>query len=176
MINIVSSFLVSFKLKCIPYQAYRLVILLLIIYLLPGRLSAQQAFPLQYDQQHFTDENGLPQNSVKSIIQDKDGFIWLTTEDGLVRYDGQRFFTFDNSVVPIRSNRMGSFYPANNVQDKYSNAFFALSDAADYLEIKDGIVLSNGSSFDKFLAAMPFSNEYREHKAVIWQSLPYSRF
>ena len=75
MINIVSSFLASFKLKCIPCRGYCLVILLLMIWLLPGELAPQQSLPPLYNQQHFTDENGLPQNSIKSIIQDKDGFI-----------------------------------------------------------------------------------------------------
>src|SRR2546421_5383645 len=40
-------------------------------------------------------EHGLPQNSVYSILQTKDGYLWLTTLDGLVRYDGVRFTVFD---------------------------------------------------------------------------------
>lgn len=34
--------------------------------------------------------NGLPQGSVTSLIQDRRGFIWLATRDGLCRYDGVR--------------------------------------------------------------------------------------
>jgi signal transduction histidine kinase len=49
-----------------------------------------------YDVVHFTDENGLPQNSVKSIVSDSRGNIWLATERGLVRFDGNRFLNFDN--------------------------------------------------------------------------------
>ncbi|HWV28731.1 MAG TPA: hypothetical protein VN038_03715, partial [Dyadobacter sp.] len=47
----------------------------------PAYVSAQQA-PEGYWLQRFTDENGLPQNSVKAIAQDCNGFIWLTTEAG----------------------------------------------------------------------------------------------
>ncbi|MEM6298484.1 MAG: two-component regulator propeller domain-containing protein, partial [Bacteroidota bacterium] len=40
--------------------------------------------------------DGLSQNSVHSIVQDKHGFIWIGTEDGLNRYDGTRFKVYKN--------------------------------------------------------------------------------
>ena len=39
-------------------------------------------------------QNGLSNNKVKCILQDKRGFIWIGTEDGLNRYDGQHFVQF----------------------------------------------------------------------------------
>jgi signal transduction histidine kinase/CheY-like chemotaxis protein/ligand-binding sensor domain-containing protein len=46
------------------------------------------------NQQHFTVEDGLPQNFISGIFQDDDGFIWIATMDGLCRYDGRVFKTF----------------------------------------------------------------------------------
>ena len=46
----------------------------------------------------WTTENGLPQNSVRDIVQTRDGYLWLATEGGLVRFDGARFVVFDRSV------------------------------------------------------------------------------
>src|ERR1044072_9509453 len=40
--------------------------------------------------------NGLSHNKVNCILQDKRGFIWIGTEDGLNRYDGQYFTLFRN--------------------------------------------------------------------------------
>ena len=40
--------------------------------------------------EHLTTEDGLSHNYVQSIYQDKDGFIWLGSDNGLNRYDGQR--------------------------------------------------------------------------------------
>ena len=40
--------------------------------------------------------DGLPDNHVKSIIQDSSGFIWLGTQNGLARYDGYEFKIFKN--------------------------------------------------------------------------------
>ncbi len=53
--------------------------------------SAQQ--PLFTNQQHFGVDEGLPQSYISGITQDKDGFLWLATLDGLCRYDGRGFKT-----------------------------------------------------------------------------------
>uniref|UniRef100_A0A183CSH1 HTH luxR-type domain-containing protein n=1 Tax=Globodera pallida TaxID=36090 RepID=A0A183CSH1_GLOPA len=76
-----------------------------------GVTNGQQQLPAGYWVQHFTDENGLPQNSVKAILRDGNGFIWLTTEAGVVRFDGHSFLTFDRSDLPISSNRIGGINP-----------------------------------------------------------------
>ncbi|RMZ58243.1 hypothetical protein D1632_11470 [Chryseobacterium nematophagum] len=41
-------------------------------------------------------DNGLPQNSVKDIIKDKYGFLWLSTENGIVKYDGNKFEVYND--------------------------------------------------------------------------------
>jgi len=41
--------------------------------------------------------DGLPQNSVSSMAQTPDGYLWLATYDGLVRFDGVRFTVFDTT-------------------------------------------------------------------------------
>lgn len=46
-------------------------------------------------------ENGLSQNSVYSIHQDKRGFMWFGTADGLSRYDGERLTTFRIKGPPL---------------------------------------------------------------------------
>lgn len=76
---------------------------------------AQQAQSQQntvpgYDVRHFTDENGLPQNSVKSIVRDARGNIWLATERGLVRFDGNRFVNFDNLGNSFAARSISGFH------------------------------------------------------------------
>ena len=46
-----------------------------------------------------TVENGLPQNSIKALAQTRDGYLWLGTLKGLVRFDGVRFKVFDHSTT-----------------------------------------------------------------------------
>lgn len=55
----------------------------------------------------WTTDQGLPQNSVYSILQTKDGYIWFTTLDGLVKFDGIKFQVFNRSNSPgLTTNRL----------------------------------------------------------------------
>ena len=44
--------------------------------------------------EHITVDDGLPENSVRAIVQDRAGFLWFGTQNGLVRYDGQQMQVF----------------------------------------------------------------------------------
>lgn len=37
---------------------------------------------------HITRDNGLPSNFIYNALQDKQGYVWIATDNGLVRYDG----------------------------------------------------------------------------------------
>lgn len=65
--------------------------------------------------------NGLSQGMVRSIIQDKDGFIWFATKDGLNKYDGYRMVVYrnnpndslslpDNYVTQLLEDSCGNFW------------------------------------------------------------------
>jgi signal transduction histidine kinase/ligand-binding sensor domain-containing protein len=53
-----------------------------------------------YGRQGWVMENGLPQNTVQALVQTKSGFVWLGTEVGLIRFDGNSFETFDKNSTP----------------------------------------------------------------------------
>src|ERR1044072_3968778 len=76
-----------------------------LIWLSPATAVAQYRFD------SWTTDNGLPQNSVRSIIQTRDGYLWLTTFDGLVSFDGVRFKVFDKSNTKgLSTNRFTALY------------------------------------------------------------------
>jgi len=52
-------------------------------------LSVAKADPRIFSFRHYTVDNGLSSNIVRSILQDKRGFIWIGTEEGLNCFDGQ---------------------------------------------------------------------------------------
>ena len=56
----------------------------------------------------------MPQNSVRSLAADAEGFVWIATENGLARFDGQRFNVFDKSFVGTTSNRFYMLSPSMN--------------------------------------------------------------
>ncbi|MDQ4121921.1 MAG: hypothetical protein M3209_10800 [Acidobacteriota bacterium] len=68
----------------------------------------------QYRVDYWTADDGLPQNSVFSIVQTRDGYLWFTTFDGLVRFEGVRFTIFDRGNTPvITSNRFTHLFEAD---------------------------------------------------------------
>lgn len=68
------------------------------------RLEAQQIIPRPIPMQE-----ALPSNEVWSINQDKEGYIWLSTNDGLARYDGNEFTIIRND------SRNPDFLPSNDI-------------------------------------------------------------
>jgi ligand-binding sensor domain-containing protein len=72
----------------------------------------------QYAADHWRTADGLPQASVLAIAQTTDGYIWLATAEGLVRFDGVRFAVFDttnsaltdNSISNLLAGRDGSLW------------------------------------------------------------------
>jgi signal transduction histidine kinase/ligand-binding sensor domain-containing protein/DNA-binding response OmpR family regulator len=71
-------------------------------------ISYAQADRLKF--RHLTVDNGLPQNSVLSIVKDKYGFMWFATWGGAVRYDGYRLQVFraaENDTLALPDNRIG---------------------------------------------------------------------
>ena len=68
-----------------------------------------------YLQTVWTTENGLPQNSVNAIVQSRDGWLWLGTYGGLIRFDGVKFTTFNSGNTPgLKSNRILSLCEDSN--------------------------------------------------------------
>jgi len=64
-------------------------------------LALEPSTPLaNYGRQSWGMENGLPQNTVQALVQTRDGFVWLGTEVGLVRFDGNGFAVFDKNSTP----------------------------------------------------------------------------
>ncbi|AZA88705.1 hypothetical protein EG349_18970 [Chryseobacterium shandongense] len=68
------------------------------------RISAQQEN--YYEKWYNADETKLPQNTIKSIVKDKYGFIWLSTENGIVRFDGKNFLTYDIHLPSVENRPM----------------------------------------------------------------------
>ena len=67
----------------------------------------------QYSFTQYSTANGLVSNHVNAVGQDKKGFIWLATTNGLQRFDGREFITFKhnrNNPYSIPSNNLASMY------------------------------------------------------------------
>src|SRR5579864_6480205 len=80
-----------------------------------GCLCSSGAFALdpaksltQYTRTVWTQEDGLPQDTIRTIVQTADGYLWLGTDEGLARFDGYEFTVFNKDHGDLPSNSITS--------------------------------------------------------------------
>jgi signal transduction histidine kinase/ligand-binding sensor domain-containing protein len=92
-----------------------------------GLRALEPTTPLaNLNRQSWAMENGLPQNTVQALAQTADGYLWLGTEVGLVRFDGTGFVLFDEHSKPA--------LPGSDVQ-----CLLAAKDGALWVGTSDGL-------------------------------------
>jgi signal transduction histidine kinase/ligand-binding sensor domain-containing protein len=82
-------------------------------------------------------EDGLPDNEAISVLQGSDGYLWIGTQHGLVRFDGNRFTVFNQMNTPGLSSDLVVFL----YEDHQTNLWVGTQSAGLQM-IKDGVVQS----------------------------------
>ncbi|MCK4763638.1 MAG: helix-turn-helix domain-containing protein [Candidatus Aminicenantes bacterium] len=69
----------------------------------------------KYSNRIWTRKGGLPQDTVYAVTQDQNGYIWIGTDDGLVRFDGINFKIFNKrSTRAIRNNSITALFTSRD--------------------------------------------------------------
>jgi ligand-binding sensor domain-containing protein len=91
--------------------------LISIVYFLLFILSFNLVKGQSYYYKNYTADNGLPSSEVFHVIQDKKGFIWIATNQGVSRFDGYEFTNFDtqsglprNTILEIFEDEIGRIW------------------------------------------------------------------
>ncbi len=92
-------------------------------------------------------EDGLPQISVLALAQDTDGFLWLGTEDGLVRFDGIEMKVFDRDNTP-------------ELRSQYINELLAPPDGGLWIGTEEGLVRLKDGRFEAFDQSDGLRNDF----------------
>jgi ligand-binding sensor domain-containing protein len=108
------------KLNLIPTQGLiNKAVLFRCLFLLTGLLTGSTALCDAQSTfiQHYTTKDGLPSNNCYSIFQDTKQFLWIATNAGVSRFDGQRFENFtiddglpDNQILQIKEDHKGRIW------------------------------------------------------------------
>jgi signal transduction histidine kinase/ligand-binding sensor domain-containing protein len=78
-------------------------------------------------------EQGLPQNKATTVVQTRDGYLWVGTYNGLARFDGVRFTDFDENNTPeLRNSRINSLYETPD------GTLWIGTESGDVTQYKDG--------------------------------------
>ena len=136
--------------------------LLLFLALLPLMLQGQH-----YVARHYSVEDGLVQNTVMAILQDKQGYMWFGTWDGLSKFDGMEFTSYKSQ--PGDGSGM------------YNNRIMALwQDANDYICVENYdeqvfrlegdkfVHIGNSSCVPKSVRAQ--DSMYIDQHGIIWMA------
>jgi signal transduction histidine kinase len=154
--------------------------LIVIILLLSVRPALTQPVSVNgYAVQHFTDENGLPQNSINDLLFDENGYLWLASQVGLVRYDGSSFQLYypgdkpamESNILWLGKNNKGSVYFQTIDHQLYcyqgnnGRRLWPLNTPSS----RSALLLDTQKrlfDFSTFLSSAPTSGETRERQAI----------
>jgi len=100
--------------------------------LLPIAIQAQNPETGPFQSTNWTMEDGLPQSSVNDILQGADGYLWLATFGGLVRFDGASFTTYNR----FNTRGMTSDRILNLAQDSKGNLWLTTENG--FLRFRNG--------------------------------------
>ena len=100
-----------------------------------------RAYPRQspnyFHHQVWSTEDGLPQASVHALLQSHEGYLWIATEEGAARFDGQSFRVLNHATVPaFATSDMSSL-----AEDQSGDIWFGTS---------DGLVRKHGEDYRRF--------------------------
>ena len=118
-------------------------------------------YPLQhYGYQSWQTDDGLPQNTVHTVLQTRDGYLWFATEAGLVRFDGVQFTVFDRKNTP----QLGSDLIYGLFEDR---------DSALWISTAGGLTRFENGVFKVFttsegLPANSVWSVYQGHDGSLW--------
>ncbi|MCB9079252.1 MAG: response regulator [Anaerolineaceae bacterium] len=91
------------------------IILATITYAQESRSASPSGLEPTFRFSHLTIDDGLAQNSITAILQDRQGFMWIGTENGLSRFDGYTFVTYRHDPDNPHSLR------SNNIRDIFED-------------------------------------------------------
>jgi ligand-binding sensor domain-containing protein/signal transduction histidine kinase len=106
-------------------------------------------------------EEGLPQSSVISVIQTRDGYLWLGTLNGLVRFDGIHFTVFDENNTPgLTSDRIVFLF-----EDSRTNLWVG-TDAGGVALLKDGEIENFEIGSSGYAGRLLYA--YEDSRGIVW--------
>jgi signal transduction histidine kinase/ligand-binding sensor domain-containing protein/CheY-like chemotaxis protein len=113
----------------------------------------------QYHLESWQTRDGLPTNGIRALAQDADGFLWLGTEAGLVRFDGVEFRTFDrNSTPALKATDVTALFV-----DKANRLWIGTDDGA-VLRRRDGVF----EEFSQVRLSGEIKAFYQDRNGAIW--------
>lgn len=98
-------------------RAWPVILAGLMLMLMPGRLPAQTS--RWYTVEYVTNRQGLSESCISAMCQDRTGYLWIATADGLNKYDGYQFKVYRHDPQDPRS--ISGSYVLSVMEDRAGN-------------------------------------------------------
>jgi ligand-binding sensor domain-containing protein/signal transduction histidine kinase len=134
---------------------------LLLSVLLPVALALDPHRSLDhYGHQVWRTDSGLPQNTVHAVLQTHDGYLWLGTDGGLVRFDGMDLVTFDAENTPE--------FKSDTIYDLLEDESGSL-----WISTAAGLLRFRGGAFEAYTTTQGLPGDtvwfsYEDHRHRLW--------
>lgn len=118
------------------FRLLRVLVLLLFTQLASGQKISYNKYTHFIN---FDEKSGLSHQEVHDIIQDKKGFIWFATENGLSRFDGYSFVNFVSD--PNNTNSLPGNTVTSLALDKSENLWVGTTEGLAKIDLNSGIII-----------------------------------
>ncbi|HXB75591.1 MAG TPA: two-component regulator propeller domain-containing protein [Candidatus Acidoferrales bacterium] len=113
----------------------------------------------QYSHRLWTQQDGLPQDTIRAIAQTTDGYLWLGTDEGLARFDGYEFVSFSKANGDL---------PGNSI-----TALAATADGSLWIGTSNGLAQYRDHRFHTFTVKQGLPDNaitalYSDHAGTLW--------
>ncbi|MEY2924759.1 MAG: hypothetical protein RLZZ337_1307, partial [Bacteroidota bacterium] len=119
---------------------------------------------------HLSIDNGLSHNTVFSLLQDRYGYIWIGTQNGLNKYDGYSFEIYQSDDIQNDEKSFVGTHISSLFEDKKGNLWVGTKDHGINFKSKSSdrfLNLQNDSSFIQ-VTGSEISSFYEDKAANIW--------
>jgi signal transduction histidine kinase/ligand-binding sensor domain-containing protein len=140
----------------------RIYLLAILSFFIQGSLYSQTSVSnlIEYSIQVWSTEEGLPSNNLRHVVQDTKGYIWVSSFNGLMRFDGNTFDIFNSDgIQELKSNGFSKIS-----EDIAGNMYFGT--------LTSGLLQYNGNAFKLFKIDSSFSKSISainvDSRGTIW--------
>lgn len=115
----------------------------------------------RYMRASWTEKDGLPSSRISAITQDRDGYLWLGTEAGLIRFDGVRFLSWEAlGRSPLPNNMIRTLLTSRS-----GDLWIGFGETGGVMRLRDGqsVHYAVGDGLPRSAVAL-----LEDHEGIIW--------
>lgn len=142
---------------------------MLILLTVLAPLYAINGLTTRYNFSSITMEDGLLHNFIDDVYKDHQGFLWLSTSNGLSRYDGYEFTHYNAKTSPVA---LKSNFISQVCEDNFNRLWIVSEGGVDVLDLETRQLIDFGRNNQQIseIFHRPTSGIYKDCKGNIWLS------